>query len=151
MTRSNIRNMQAGRLPRTYDEAKAVEKRWQEVTGEPCSLLLGIDASERKLAELAPGKRVLHLATHGFYALPDQQGMESEASLGVSGPQKNSLLRAGKGVLTQKKPNNLFVSIGLANLNPPKSALRSPPLYPAKVIIGMARSALTTGLRLVVR
>ncbi|MFC1707527.1 tetratricopeptide repeat protein, partial [Planctomycetota bacterium] len=54
-------------LPETGPEAAAVTRCFRETAvGEPARVLRGGHASEVNLRKLAGGKRVLHLATHGF-------------------------------------------------------------------------------------
>jgi len=62
-------------LPETAREIEDVEKAWEktaarapgkEGTREPITIHTSGDASERTLKMEAPGKRVLHIATHGF-------------------------------------------------------------------------------------
>lgn len=49
-------------LPGTAAEVDAVAKRWRG----PVTLLSGAEANEARFKQLAPGRAVLHLATHGF-------------------------------------------------------------------------------------
>lgn len=56
------------RLPGTADETAAVVTLWAETEGGFEALrLTGSEASEGAFKTLAPGFRVLHLATHGFF------------------------------------------------------------------------------------
>ncbi len=56
------------RLPGTADETAAVVTLWAETEGDFEALrLTGSEASEGAFKTLAPGFRVLHLATHGFF------------------------------------------------------------------------------------
>jgi CHAT domain-containing protein/Tfp pilus assembly protein PilF len=52
-------------LPESGREAEAVARLWRE-SSRPAVVLRGIDASEASLKAQAPGRRVLHLATHAF-------------------------------------------------------------------------------------
>ncbi len=54
-------------LPESRREVEAVAHRWREVTGEPAYIYVGKDATEERVKADAPGKRVLHLATHGYH------------------------------------------------------------------------------------
>lgn len=62
-------------LPATRLEAQGLERLWRGAARprpdrgppEPVTVLLGARASEAAFKREAPGKRVLHLATHGFF------------------------------------------------------------------------------------
>jgi CHAT domain-containing protein/tetratricopeptide (TPR) repeat protein len=56
-------------LPASGAEVQAVARRWRasHVGGcEPVTLLMGRDATERAVRDSVAGRRVVHLATHGF-------------------------------------------------------------------------------------
>jgi CHAT domain-containing protein/tetratricopeptide (TPR) repeat protein len=53
------------RLPETGREASVVARLWPDTAG-PAVVLRGVDASEESFKSRAPGRRVLHLATHAF-------------------------------------------------------------------------------------
>jgi CHAT domain-containing protein/tetratricopeptide (TPR) repeat protein len=61
-------------LPGTLAEVEDVALRWQQVqpvSRQPVNLLMGTGATERVFKRRAPGNRVLHLATHGFFLSGD--------------------------------------------------------------------------------
>ena len=60
-------------LPYTRREIKRVAGLWKDRGGEEALVLLGTDATEGNFKRLAPGRLAIHLATHGFIALPDDQ------------------------------------------------------------------------------
>src|SRR6185295_6921124 len=65
-----FRSMTFNPLPGARAEAEDVAKLWtSSPTGqnEAAETLLGTVASEASFKRLAPGRRVLHLATHGFF------------------------------------------------------------------------------------
>ncbi len=63
--------LQFSPLPRTRREARRIYRQFSKMTPqEPRTFLRGDDATEDRLRQLAPGKRFLHLATHG-YAVDD--------------------------------------------------------------------------------
>jgi CHAT domain-containing protein len=74
------------RLPQTGLEAAEIVDRWNRFASadEAETLLLGNDASEERLKLLAPGRRVVHVATHGFFVTPDCKS-SSPASRGIGG------------------------------------------------------------------
>jgi CHAT domain-containing protein/Tfp pilus assembly protein PilF len=55
------------RLPATRKEVEAVAKQWRFHKAESIVTRFGADATEDHFKREAPGKRVLYLATHGFY------------------------------------------------------------------------------------
>ncbi len=54
-------------LPWSGYELAEVSSIWQREKGEPTTLLAGAGASEASFKAQAPGHRVLHVATHGFF------------------------------------------------------------------------------------
>lgn len=73
-------------LPESVGEAVAVEALLGE--HEPILLLSGSQASEEAVKRNAPGRRLLHLATHGFFSSPDcgsRPGIDSPSPLLHSG------------------------------------------------------------------
>ena len=60
----DLPSMQFGPLAATSREAQEVASLW---TGSPVELLQNHEASEAVFKRSAPGRRVLHLATHGFF------------------------------------------------------------------------------------
>jgi len=58
----------AQRLPGSRGEVDRVVRAWRARRKEPTLELLGSEATERALKSHAPGNRVVHIATHGYYA-----------------------------------------------------------------------------------
>jgi tetratricopeptide (TPR) repeat protein/CHAT domain-containing protein len=54
-------------LPGTRREIESIMESWLEATDEPATICLGHEASEEYFKSEAPGKRVIHLATHGYF------------------------------------------------------------------------------------
>jgi CHAT domain-containing protein len=54
-------------LPGSLAEADAIAAFWLSEMGEQVETLRGARGSEANVRKLAPGRRVLHLATHGFF------------------------------------------------------------------------------------
>jgi CHAT domain-containing protein/tetratricopeptide (TPR) repeat protein len=61
-----LRSLRFDPLPASGREARSVAEGWDRRLGE-VALLDGDDASEANLRRGAPGRRVVHLATHGFF------------------------------------------------------------------------------------
>ncbi len=81
-------------LPATRREIELVAKRWREATGEPSLVYVGADASEERFKRQASGKRVIHIATHGYY-LSRNTSTDNQLDRAVTHHQENPLLLAG--------------------------------------------------------
>ena len=84
-------------LPGTRKEIERISDAWKKESKEPCYVFFGTDASEENFKRNAPGNKVIHLATHGYYAqsqcsreLPQKKFRMSEAFVG-----ENPLLLSG--------------------------------------------------------
>jgi len=84
-------------LPGTLQEARDVANVWSDSAAahsEGRLLLVARDANERALKQSAPGRRVLHLATHGFFVggpcLPAIEGARSVGGLVPASPAGSS-------------------------------------------------------------
>jgi len=70
-------------LPGTQKEVEAVMSQWRNSGGTAASYF-GSDATEENFKRNAPGQRVLHLATHGFYISDEcQKKLNTRSSLGI--------------------------------------------------------------------
>jgi CHAT domain-containing protein len=92
--------MRFGPLPDSAREAQAITTLWERTNGKPVQHLNGREATEAAFKQEAPGKRVLHLATHGFFlddrcasALEKQAGPGAPGAPSVTG--ENPLLLSG--------------------------------------------------------
>lgn len=79
-------------LPATRPEIDDVARRWRAHDGEDCRVLTAAAAGEEAFKQLAPGRRALHLATHGFFlggrcaiATPDLRGIGGLAPVDSGG------------------------------------------------------------------
>jgi CHAT domain-containing protein len=54
-------------LPNTRREVESIAASWRATETEPALVLLGSDADEAAFKANAGGKRIIHLATHGYY------------------------------------------------------------------------------------
>jgi CHAT domain-containing protein/tetratricopeptide (TPR) repeat protein len=91
-----------GFLPGTAAEADDVA----EALGAGVVRLSGAEASERRVRELLPGKRVVHIATHGFFAADGARsslhGAGAEAALALSPLLRTGLVLAGGALDTER-------------------------------------------------
>jgi CHAT domain-containing protein len=90
-----------GALPGALDEAASVTQAWTAAGAGAVDQLTGDRASETEFKRLAPGRSVIHLATHGF-VLGDACRGEGRQSLDLlldtsaaEEPVENPLLRSG--------------------------------------------------------
>ncbi|MGD8627541.1 MAG: CHAT domain-containing protein, partial [bacterium] len=90
----SLSDLHASRLPGTGREAEIAADTWKDVTGEPAVLLLGADAGEGAFKEDAPGRRFIHLATHGYF-LGEGCEPDSAAPEGTEASELNPLLMSG--------------------------------------------------------
>ncbi len=85
----SLQSMQFVPLDGTRQEVRQVASLW---TDSPAQVLEGKNASERAFKRDAPGHRVLHLATHGFFlgtgCSPAGGGTRSVGGLAVALPRK---------------------------------------------------------------
>jgi CHAT domain-containing protein len=54
-------------LPGTRKEVQKITSQWKAFSNEPSLVYLGTDASEENFKAEAPGSRIIHLATHGYF------------------------------------------------------------------------------------
>jgi CHAT domain-containing protein/Tfp pilus assembly protein PilF len=73
---AELRGITLNALPGTRKEVEQIAKNW-EAEAEPTTVCLGTVASEEKFKQEAPGNRVIHLATHGYYLEGKCQPTES--------------------------------------------------------------------------
>ena len=83
---ADFQSLHFDRLPASAREVRDVLAIWGRATHGGVSSRLGASASEEEFILEAPGRRVLHLATHSFF-LP--------SACGVTAMSENPLLRAG--------------------------------------------------------
>jgi CHAT domain-containing protein len=89
--------MTVSRLRGTRKEIQRIASGWQHSTGETAAVYLGSDATEDLFKADAPGHRVIHLATHGYFlegrCQPEQPEGALESDIGFVG--ENPLLLSG--------------------------------------------------------
>ncbi len=78
-------------LPAAADEASRAARLFRETTGGAALFLTGREATEAAVKEEAPGCRVVHFATHGFFC------RETDEGRGVAGEKlaEDPLLQCG--------------------------------------------------------
>ena len=119
-----FRSMTFQPIPASRNEAQAVAGLWRQFgTGqgiEPATLqtLVGAAATERAFKQTAPGRRILHLATHGFF-LGDECAPVIEGARavgGLAGPATPASKPGGAGRATGPRaiPENPLLLSGLA-------------------------------------
>jgi CHAT domain-containing protein len=89
---ASFQSIQFHSLPGSRREAEDVARLWQTLRPERAEteradddqVLIGRAASEQAIKELAPGRRILHLATHGFF-LGDQCASALDNTRAVGG------------------------------------------------------------------
>ena len=89
-----LRSLRFTALPGTTREASEVASLWGNA--EAAQLLDGDRASEAAFKQMAPGRRVLHVATHGFFLgadCPDAPANSRAVGGLVSGPSDNQRLQ----------------------------------------------------------
>jgi CHAT domain-containing protein len=82
------------RLPMLSREVAEIDAIWRRsTTGMGATKTLkGVEASERAFREQAPGRRVVHVATHGFFV---ESSCDSRAEPAGPAAPENALLRSG--------------------------------------------------------
>jgi CHAT domain-containing protein/Tfp pilus assembly protein PilF len=63
----NLSQLQVVPLPHTRHEIKQVTQQWSGLSADSAIAFFGPQASEYNFKIQAPGKRVIHLATHGYF------------------------------------------------------------------------------------
>lgn len=130
---SDFRSVRFSRLPNSGAEVREIAKIWGD--GGHTTLLTGAAANERAFKAHAPGHRVLHLATHGFFlggtceqSSPNARGIGGTSPLGkgltkvnaVSPTQLSGLALAGANERALTGPNEedgVLTAEEIASLN----------------------------------
>ncbi|MGB2989396.1 MAG: CHAT domain-containing protein, partial [Candidatus Zixiibacteriota bacterium] len=92
-----LRGTTLSQLPGTKVEVEKIAESWSSTSQEPTTICFGLGASEEAFKRDAPGNRVVHLATHGYFLegrcqpATTQRGFDSE--VGYIG--ENPLLLSG--------------------------------------------------------
>lgn len=84
-------------LPYTGREVTRVAELWRESRGGACRVVTGSEASEERFKLEAPGKRVIHCATHGFFGGFSDPSNEAEArqTPGWDVAENNPMVKSG--------------------------------------------------------
>ena len=101
-TSAELRSLKFEPLPASREEAQELAGLFRRTSGSPLgdripgesvTVLVGGDASEEALKQEAPGKRILHLATHGFVLVgdPEANGASRSRTEGKGTPALGSI------------------------------------------------------------
>lgn len=82
-------------LPGSRQEIEKVTLAWKERTKDSCWVLLGANASEENFKRNAPGKKVVHVATHGYYAQCQREASQRTYGMSETFVGENPLLLSG--------------------------------------------------------
>lgn len=111
--------LQFRELPATLREAQAVARLWRQAMDAPTSapsdmLLFGREATETAFKQRGPGRRIIHLATHGFV-------LDNECDNAISGLRGvGGLTPVRSPTVSQRSPVDnplLFSGLALAGAN----------------------------------
>lgn len=120
-----LQELIVARLPGTKSEIQAVETEWRKARGEESvSVLLGGDATEASFKSMSGGKRVIHLATHGFFlsgVCRQKQPVAGERVIGDNPLLLSGLLLAGANrhaqLTAQQGEDGVVTAEEIAGLN----------------------------------
>jgi CHAT domain-containing protein/Tfp pilus assembly protein PilF len=125
--RGTVRETAAGRqwpaLSGASSEVAAIAELSRTLSGEDSALVLSGDAAtEESFRELAPGRRILHLATHGFFAPKTQV-----VGFAIDEVQSRRESRLGpRPIVADRSSRELVSSIVLAGANNPPELPQDP-------------------------
>ncbi|MGD8627543.1 MAG: CHAT domain-containing protein [bacterium] len=104
----DFQNLSVSALPGTRMEVERISAAWETSTPEPIEVCLGAEASEDNFRSKAPGSRVIHLATHGYFlgaacrVKPDPRALNKNKRFAGENPLLHSgLLFSGANVRKQ--------------------------------------------------
>ena len=100
-------------LPQSRLEVEELSRIWNDSTG--ATVVVGPRATEETFKRLAPGKLVIHLATHGFFLDPNQCLQPAPGARGIGGLQFG-VRRVEHSAFSEKSPL-LLSGLALANAN----------------------------------
>lgn len=158
-----LKNNELERLPGTRWEIENISKEWKNTTGEDVDIFIGAEASESMFKEKAPGHRVLHLATHGFYIegyLDEEKGTSAEyenplmlSGLFLAGANARPVDAGEKivddGILTAYEITELdFSGVDLVVLSACETGLGK--VYNGEGVYGLRRAFQIAGARTVI-
>ena len=90
----DFRNALVNPLPGTRREVEQIVAAWADLESEPTTVLLGAEATEDAFKKNAETKRVIHLATHGYY-VSGRCGSDPTDDGATEAPVSNPLLLSG--------------------------------------------------------
>jgi CHAT domain-containing protein/Flp pilus assembly protein TadD len=97
-----LRDRHVARLPGTRSEVEIVAKQWRDRRAEPVTTYFDSQSSEENLKRECHSKRIIHLATHGYY-ISDECRPEHAGSgfVGESPLLQSGMFLAGSNLLGQ--------------------------------------------------
>ena len=132
----SFRSLRFGPLPASGAEARGVTSLWQRFDINavvPASLtqaLIGTAATEGAFKRLAPGRRVLHIATHGFFlgddCAPAVEGTRSVGGLVGGANVVSTTTTTGQASGRRSIPENPLLLSGLAMAGANRRAVAAP-------------------------
>ncbi|MFH1845079.1 MAG: tetratricopeptide repeat protein [bacterium] len=96
------------RLPGTRAEVETIHQQWRArqaaggtfSTGESAEKLVGLDATEQQFKARAAGKRIIHVASHGFFLAADCQDGQPDSTRHIVGVPRSTRSLRGR-ILTE--------------------------------------------------
>ncbi|MCX6827831.1 MAG: CHAT domain-containing protein [candidate division Zixibacteria bacterium] len=98
----DLKNLHVASLPGTKSEINQIVSRWRSAWAETTAVFFDSQASEDNFRKEASGKRVIHLATHGYFlegrcrpSIPSTRAGNEETWVGENPLLQSGLLLAG--------------------------------------------------------
>ncbi len=140
-------------LPGTRRELADLETAWRAATDEPVDILVDSNASESCVRAMIAGRRIAHLATHGYYTV-DSAGTDAvfnpllRSGLYLAGATAVDSSASDDGVLTALEVTNLDLgTLEIAVLSSCETGRGD--ILDGEGVYGLRRSFLLSGVDLV--
>jgi CHAT domain-containing protein/Tfp pilus assembly protein PilF len=118
-----LRDCHVSRLPGTRVEVERLAEQWRKLRAEPVLTFFDSQSSEENLKRDSHGKRVIHLATHGYYISDEcrprtgSSGYFAESPLLQSGIFLAGSNLMGQGAVEQGAEDGILTAEEIASLN----------------------------------